>query len=69
MSSQINTIISEKLMMTLPCADAAGHVLDGPSFLLQLLSHVLQILPMVPVGILQKLVARYREYSKYTNVY
>lgn len=54
--------------MTLPNADTAGYVLDGLSFLLQLLSHVLQILPVVPVCILQKLVARHKEYSKYPKI-
>lgn len=54
-------------MLTLPRAYTAGHVLDGPSFLLQLLSHVHQILPVVPVCILQKLVARHKGYSKYAK--
>lgn len=50
--------------LTLPGANTAGHILNGLSFLLQLLSHVLQVLPVVPVRILQKLVAKHRVYSK-----
>lgn len=40
----------------------ARHLLNGLSFLLQLLCHVLQILFVVPVCILQKLVAGHKEY-------
>lgn len=42
---------------TLPSVDTTGNLLDGPSFLQQLLRHVLQILPVVPVRILQEVVA------------
>ena len=44
-------------LSALPRADAGGHLLDGFPLLLQLLGHVLQVLPVVPVCVLQELVA------------
>lgn len=52
----------QKLWLSLPCADIARHLLDGLSFLLQLLRHVLQVLFVVPVCIIQKLVAGHKEH-------
>lgn len=51
-------------MKTLPRADTAGYFLDGLALFLQLLCHVLQILFVIPVGILQKLIAAHREDPK-----
>lgn len=53
-----NLIAKEwKNWFRLPCADIVGHLFNGFSLLLQLLRHVLQILFVVPVCIIQKLVA------------
>lgn len=62
----VDPLIKFKLYRILPVADTARHFRDGPSFVLQLLRHVLQILPVVPVRILQKLVTGHKEKYNYS---